>query len=93
MQGLIRPVGHLLPFAALTGEGKTFEDYRLLPWHEVTWEKVADRPDEGLFEEFRGTRRSARNVIMREAALHFLCSVARLRQNRQLQHGCMLAPP
>ncbi len=45
---LIRPVGHLLPFAALTGEGDNLTELCLLP--SKGWEKVADRPEEGPFE-------------------------------------------
>jgi hypothetical protein len=32
-----------------TGEGNNLQKFRLLPFGE--WEKVADRPDEGLFAE------------------------------------------
>jgi hypothetical protein len=43
-EALIRPVGHLLPFATLTGEGDNLTELCLLP--SKGWEKVADRPDE-----------------------------------------------
>ena len=50
------------PFASLTGEGKTFWDYRLLPCL-LAWEKVPDRADEGSLMQVKMLGRAKNKAL------------------------------
>jgi hypothetical protein len=50
-EALIRPVGHLLPYSGQARAREKAKFYEIIAFarERSEWEKVADRPDEGLF--------------------------------------------